>query len=94
MWNTREEEVLASSLLELTERGWKLDNGFRTGYLQRIEDDLRKEFPNTDLKGTPLVVSKITAWKTNFNSLWNKLSRTGVGFNPDGNHKIDCSDKQ
>ncbi|KAG6399856.1 hypothetical protein SASPL_141341 [Salvia splendens] len=94
LWNAREEEVLAASLLELTARGWKSDNGFRTGYLQRIEDDLRKEFPNTYLKGTPHVVSKISAWKANFNSLRNMLPRTGVGFNPDGTHKIDCSDEQ
>ncbi|KAL1547627.1 hypothetical protein AAHA92_15959 [Salvia divinorum] len=49
MWTLREEEILASTLLELVARGWKSDNGFRAG---------------------------------------------GVGFNVDGNHKIDCDDDQ
>lgn len=94
IWSAREEEILASSLLELVARGWKSDNGYRCGYLTRIEDNLRKEFPNTDLKGTPHIVSRMSAWKKNYNSLRKILAKTGVGFSSDGAHKIDCSDEQ
>lgn len=38
MWTPREEEILAETLLELVARGWKADNGFRAGYLTKIED--------------------------------------------------------
>ncbi|KAL1564376.1 hypothetical protein AAHA92_06727 [Salvia divinorum] len=94
LWTVREEEILIGSLLELVAGGWKSDNGFRSGYLGRIEDNIRKEFPKTDIKGTPHVVSKITAWKKSYGSLREILSRSGVGFNVDGEYKIDIEDDQ
>ncbi|XP_042001392.1 uncharacterized protein LOC121750840 [Salvia splendens] len=94
MWIPREEKILAETLLELVARGWKFDNGFRMGYLNKIEDDLRAELPKCDLKGTPHITSKISAWKNNYNSLRAILGRSGVGFNTDGDYKIDCNDDQ
>ncbi|KAL1549473.1 hypothetical protein AAHA92_17575 [Salvia divinorum] len=94
MWSDREEEILASALMELVVRGWKSDNGFRAGYLTQLEQSLRMEFPSTDIKGTPHITSKISAWKKSYNSLQAILSRSGIGFNVHGNHKIDCEDEQ
>ncbi|KAG6418410.1 hypothetical protein SASPL_120614 [Salvia splendens] len=34
---------------------WKSDNGFRTGYLGKIEDALKAQFSLTDIKGTTLI---------------------------------------
>ncbi|KAG6415897.1 hypothetical protein SASPL_123316 [Salvia splendens] len=79
MWTVREEKILDASMLELLARGWKSDNGFRAGYLGKIEDSLRKEFPNTDLKGTSHITSKITAWKRSYTSLTKILARSGMG---------------
>ena len=92
MWTTREEDVLVSALIELAATGWKSDNGFRAGYLGRIEQRLRQAFPNTDLMGDPHINSKIGAWKKNHKSLSQILSRSGVGFTAD--FKIDCDDEQ
>ncbi|KAG6416596.1 hypothetical protein SASPL_124029 [Salvia splendens] len=94
MWLEREEEILATSLLGLVASGWKSDNGFRSGYLTKVEDSLRQEFPTTDLKGTPHIQSKIGAWKKSYGLLRSILSRTGIGFNTDGDNKIDCTDEQ
>ncbi|KAL1534751.1 hypothetical protein AAHA92_30891 [Salvia divinorum] len=94
MWSIREEEILVASLLELVARGWKSDNGFRSGYLGKIEDSIRKKFPNSDIKGTPHVVSKISSWKKNYSSLRGILVRSGVGFNVHGDYKIDIDDDQ
>ena len=85
---------MAAMLLDLVARGWKSDNGFRTGYLQRIEDSIRKEFPNSDVKASPHITSRMSAWKKNYNSLRNILARTGVGYNTHGDHKIDIDDDQ
>ncbi|XP_041995022.1 uncharacterized protein LOC121745260 [Salvia splendens] len=93
IWTLREEEIFATTLVELVARGWKSDNGFHAGYLQKIEDNIRKEFPNSDIKGTLHVTSKISAWKKSYNSMRGILSRTGVGFNPHGDFKIDCDDE-
>lgn len=94
IWTEREEEILAASLVELVARGWKSDNGFRSGYLAKIEDNIRAEFPKTDIKGQPHIVSKMSAWKKNYISLRSILSRSGVGFNADGDYKIDINDDQ
>ncbi|KAG6426789.1 hypothetical protein SASPL_111023 [Salvia splendens] len=64
---------------------WKADNRFRAGYLSRLEENLKREFPSTDLKGKPHINSKITAWKKPYNLLTNILDR---------NFKIDCDDEQ
>ncbi|KAG6423502.1 hypothetical protein SASPL_113899 [Salvia splendens] len=94
MWTAKEEDILVATLLELTATGWKSNNGFRAGYLSKIEDSLRAEFPNTDLKGNQHINSKMQAWKKSYGSLRLILSRSGVGFNNHGDYKIDCSDDQ
>ncbi|XP_057798099.1 uncharacterized protein LOC131014226 isoform X2 [Salvia miltiorrhiza] len=93
-WSTREEEVLIAALKELVAQGWKSDNGFRAGYLSKLEEAMRKDFPTTDLKGMPHINSKVTTWKKTYYSLWNILKTSGVGFNVDGKHMIDCDDEQ
>ena len=80
MWTTREEDVLVSALIELAATGWKSDNGFRAGYLGRIEQRLRQAFPNTDLMGDPHINSKIGAWKKNHKSLSQILSEEWCGL--------------
>lgn len=92
MWIPREEEIMAATLLDLVARGWKADNGFRAGYQQRIEDSIRTEFPNSDIKGNPQVTSRILAWKKHYTSLRGILNRSGVGFTVD--YRIDCDDDQ
>ena len=83
---------MAATLVELVALGWKSDNGFRTGYLQKCEDSIRQEFPTFDIKGQPHIVSKITAWKGSYTSMRNILERTGVGFSSNGDYKIDIND--
>ncbi|KAG6430429.1 hypothetical protein SASPL_108496 [Salvia splendens] len=76
------------------EKGWKSNNGFRSGYFQRCEDSIRQEFPSSDIKGSPHIVSKISLWKTSYTSLRNILERTGVEFSSNGDYKIDIDDEQ
>ncbi|KAH6807171.1 hypothetical protein C2S51_028279 [Perilla frutescens var. frutescens] len=93
-WSTKEEEVLLAALKELVVQGWKSDNGFRAGYLYKLEEAMKKEFPSTDLKGMLHINSKTTTWKKNYHSLSAMLNRSGVGFNLKGTHMIDCNDEQ
>ncbi|XP_057793630.1 uncharacterized protein LOC131010224 [Salvia miltiorrhiza] len=88
-WSTREEEVLLAAMKELVVQGWKSDNGFRAGYLGKLEESVKKVFPGTDLKGIPHIHSRIATWKRNYNSLQLILGKTGAGFNVDGKHMID-----
>ena len=93
-WSTREEEVLLAALKDFVANGWKSDNGFRAGYLNKLEEAMRKEFPTTDLKGMPHINSKTTTWKKSYYSLHEMLKRSGVSFNTNGTHMIDCNDEK
>lgn len=85
---------LIGIMKELVATGWKADNGFRSGYLQRAEEAMRREFPGTDLKANPHIQSRIHTWKKSFYALSKILDRSGVGFNVHGDYKIDVSDDQ
>ncbi|KAG6415719.1 hypothetical protein SASPL_123134 [Salvia splendens] len=93
-WTEREETILMSAMKELAATGWKSDNGFRSGYLTRALEALKREFPKTDICVHPHIKSKITTWKKNYYSLMQILDRSGVGFNADGDFKIDIDDEQ
>ncbi|KAG6413136.1 hypothetical protein SASPL_125838 [Salvia splendens] len=93
-WTDREEETLVIALKDIVAHGWKSDNGFRGGYLTKLEDAMRSRFPKTDIKGSPHITSKLTAWKRMYGSLALILNRSGVGFNNKGDYKIDCNDDQ
>ncbi|XP_057798151.1 uncharacterized protein LOC131014254 [Salvia miltiorrhiza] len=93
-WTSREEEMLLASLKELVAQGWKADNGFRAGYLLKLEEAMRKEFIGTDIKGMPHINSKISAWKKSYNSLLTALDVSGVGFNAKGTFMLDCDNDQ
>ncbi|XP_057768317.1 uncharacterized protein LOC130988473 [Salvia miltiorrhiza] len=94
IWSPREEDILIAALKELVAQGWKSDNGFRGGYLKKLEDTMKREFPGTDLKGTPHINSKLCTWKKNYNSLIEILKPSGVGFNLKGTFMIDIDNHQ
>lgn len=83
-----------SSMKELVATGWKSENGYRAGYLTRALEALKHEFPKTDICVHPHIKSRIQSWKKNYYSLMQILDRSGVGFNTDGDYKIDIDDEQ
>ncbi|KAL8508638.1 hypothetical protein ACS0TY_019038 [Phlomoides rotata] len=94
VWTTREEHVLLSALKDLVNKGWKTDNGFRTGYLHKLEDALKLVFPQTDLVRDPHITSKLTAWKKTYSTLVTAMNlTTGIGFNTTTS-TLDVSDEQ
>ncbi|XP_057794964.1 uncharacterized protein LOC131011181 [Salvia miltiorrhiza] len=92
-WSAKEEVVLIQALKELVADGWKSDNGFRAGFLAKLEDALKKEFPGTDLRANPHINSKLGTWKKNYYSLSGMLGKSGSGFNLNSNNMIDCDNE-
>ncbi|KAG6418202.1 hypothetical protein SASPL_120402 [Salvia splendens] len=62
-WTKREEEILVIALHDLVAGGWKADNGFRPGYATRVYQVTKCEIPDTQLKVSPHINSKITTWR-------------------------------
>ncbi|KAG6418912.1 hypothetical protein SASPL_121119 [Salvia splendens] len=91
-WSDREEMHFIASLKELVATRWKADNGFRSGYLFKLEESMRREFPNTDLRVSPHISSKLHTWKKFYSAVSSILERSGVGFNNHDDFKIDCDE--
>ncbi|KAL8534717.1 hypothetical protein ACS0TY_010668 [Phlomoides rotata] len=62
-------QIVSYKLKDLVAKGQKTDNGFRTGYLNKLEDALRKAFPGCDLQATPHITSKITTWRKHYSAI-------------------------
>lgn len=80
--------------MELVATGWKSDNGFRAGYIYKLEEMMRIHFPRAQVYANPHIMSKLTGWKKNYGSLSYILSRSGVGFNVHGDFTVDCDNEQ
>ncbi|KAL8542650.1 hypothetical protein ACS0TY_003508 [Phlomoides rotata] len=76
-----EEKELGSALKELVLKGYKCDNGFKSGYLLLLENMIARAFPGCDLKGEPLINSKIHVWKKQYACLKIMLGKSGIGLN-------------
>ncbi|KAG6387388.1 hypothetical protein SASPL_152575 [Salvia splendens] len=93
IWSVREEEILMATLKELAANGWKSDNRFCACYLVRAREAIKREFSKTDILPNPHIYSKITTWKRNHGSLMMMLNHCGIGFNSNGDYKIECDDE-
>ncbi|KAL8511794.1 hypothetical protein ACS0TY_018287 [Phlomoides rotata] len=81
VWTYVEEKELVNALRELVVKGLKCDNGFKSGYLNLLENMLAVKFPGTDLKGDPHINSKIHVWKKQYGCLKLMLGVSGIGLN-------------
>ncbi|KAL8523179.1 hypothetical protein ACS0TY_013230 [Phlomoides rotata] len=88
-WTPIEERVLVDLMKDLVTNGWKSENGFKPGYLQKLEAGMMRMLPGTDIKAVPHITSRITMWKKFHGSLQTMLtSNSGIGFT--ATHMIDC----
>lgn len=90
-WTIREEEVLITALKDIVLKGWKCENGFRTGYLKLLERSMLKAFPSTDIRAEPHINSKLHVWKKFHGSLASMLGVSGITWN-DLTKMIDAQD--
>lgn len=94
IWTPKEEEMPIVAMKELVSHGWKAGNGFRARLLCKLEATFGRLMPGTDIKATLHINSKITAWKKDYYALCDVLSKSGVGFNFEGNFTVDCDKSQ
>lgn len=93
VWSTREEKVLIQALKDIVSQGWKSDNGFRTGYLTKLQDAIKKEFSMTNLVASPNITSKLTTWKKAMVVLSLHTKQQELGFNCTTS-QLDVTDDQ
>ncbi|KAL8535740.1 hypothetical protein ACS0TY_011394 [Phlomoides rotata] len=75
---------------DLVTKGWRTENGFKPGYLQKLEMGMVRKLPGTDIHVIPHITSRITIWKKFHGSLQTMLGgNSGIGFNT-VTGMIDC----
>ncbi|KAL8473825.1 hypothetical protein ACS0TY_029933 [Phlomoides rotata] len=90
-WRPHEEVILIEQLKELVLSGdWKTDNGFKPGYLQKLEEKIEVNIHVTDIMAFPHINSKILTWKKHHGCIQLALGETGCGFNT-STKILDCT---
>ncbi|KAG6385815.1 hypothetical protein SASPL_154696 [Salvia splendens] len=70
VWVVKPERTRRSwSERDIIAGGWKVDNGFRPGHSKMIYNMLKREIPNTELRVSHHINSKIATWKRDYHSL-------------------------
>ncbi|KAE8730112.1 TMV resistance protein N-like [Hibiscus syriacus] len=86
-WTSNEEAKLVEALVNLTTAGgFKADNGFKSGYLQHLEQALELSVPNSGILGNPHIASKIKTIKRDWQCVYdmvNGSNTSGFGYDPE-----------
>ena len=84
LWTSNEEAKLVEALVNMTNAGWfKADNGFKSGYLQHLEQTLKVSLPNSGLLGNPHIASKIKTMKKDWQCVYDMVrgsNTSGFGY--------------
>ncbi|KAL8501988.1 hypothetical protein ACS0TY_021210 [Phlomoides rotata] len=74
--------MLVGLMKDLVAKGWKMENGFKPGYMLKLEAGMLKNLPGTDIRASPHITSRITIWKKFHGSLQTMLNNNSdIGFN-------------
>lgn len=80
VWNNKEEEALIKCMRNEIEQKWRGDNGFRAGFFTLLEKELAKVLPESNIKASPHIASKIKGWKNTYNSIVDVIGHSGFGW--------------
>ncbi|KAI5316737.1 hypothetical protein L3X38_036444 [Prunus dulcis] len=79
-WTTNEDNTLMECLMELHQNtNWRGDSGFKNGYLNILETMLEVKLPNSGLRASPHIESKVKTLKGKYGALDDALSQSGFG---------------
>ncbi|KAJ9557377.1 hypothetical protein OSB04_011991 [Centaurea solstitialis] len=74
-WTNDEDEKLIHALMELhaSRKYADADNGFKSGYLNGVQQLLDVSLPNSGLKAEPHIKSRMKTWKTHFGIVYDMV---------------------
>ncbi|XP_021757823.1 uncharacterized protein LOC110722831 [Chenopodium quinoa] len=80
-WTYEEDAVLIRYLHELScDPKWKCDNGFKNGYMNKLEEMINGVLPNCGLRAVPHIESRIKHWSEKYSAFAEMLSTSGFGW--------------
>ncbi|WCJ20881.1 hypothetical protein M5689_003084 [Euphorbia peplus] len=85
-WTLEEDNARVAALFDLaTDPHWKCDNGFRSGYMIRLEEVIEKALPGCGLKASPHIDSRIKTLVTKFRAIAQMLNTSGFKWDDQKN---------
>ncbi|KAL8463577.1 hypothetical protein ACS0TY_034289 [Phlomoides rotata] len=69
LWTPVEELVLVDLMKDLMAKQWRTKNGFKPGYLLKLESEMIRTLTGTNIRATPHIASRISIWKKSHGSL-------------------------
>ncbi|KAL2894720.1 Neuron navigator 3, partial [Bienertia sinuspersici] len=79
-WTYEEDAALIIYLHELSgDPKWKSENGFKNGYMNKLEQLIKSVFPNCGLNATPHIELRIKHWSEKYSAMAKMLSISGFG---------------
>uniref|UniRef100_A0A803KM48 Myb/SANT-like domain-containing protein n=1 Tax=Chenopodium quinoa TaxID=63459 RepID=A0A803KM48_CHEQI len=83
-WTFEEDTVLIKYLHELSlDPKWKSESGFKSGYMNKLEEMIKSVLPNCGLKADPHIESRIKHWTEKYSAMAEMLSTSGFGWDSD-----------
>ncbi|KAL9242104.1 hypothetical protein vseg_016139 [Gypsophila vaccaria] len=77
-WTKEEDNALVMALSDLNaDPHWKCENGFRNGYMVRLEEIISKIVPGCGLKALPHIDSRLKTLVTKFRAIVQMLGTSG-----------------
>ncbi|KAM5548341.1 hypothetical protein ABKV19_002341 [Rosa sericea] len=93
-WTPIEDVALVEALTELCVSGvWKVDNGFKVGYLGQLEKIIEQKLPNCGLKANPHIESRVKTLKKQTLAISDMIANSS-GFSWDHENKMVVCEKQ
>ncbi|KAJ9678012.1 hypothetical protein PVL29_022789 [Vitis rotundifolia] len=93
VWTPSEDEKLVECFVELCVSGKiKCDSGFKPGAFLQVEKMLEEKLPNSGLKASPHIESRVKTLKKQFNAIMDMLTH-GSGFSWDNAEKMVLCDQ-
>ena len=86
-WTSEEDEILLQSLLEMSHNPkWRGENGFKGGYMNKLEEMISTKLPICGLKAEPHIESRLKHWSDKYIAMAKMLNQSG--FNWDDEKKV------
>ncbi|KAL2904739.1 Periplasmic nitrate reductase 1 [Bienertia sinuspersici] len=92
-WTWEEDELLVKLLVDMNSEGkWKVNGGFKSGYLTHLEKLFSEKMPESGFKASN-IDSRLSYLKKKFNGLL-EIKNKGCGFGWDDNLKMVTGDRK
>ena len=91
-WTSIEEKILIDGVLELMDQGWKVENGFKQGFNQQLQQWMAKKIPGCRILGEPHIKNKLRTLKTQYKEFAQMRAASGFGWN-DKTSMVVCDDE-